>query len=183
MLTALNTEGSKEYGTSKKRQWKCLCDCGNTTVIDAALFGKRISCGCVRAETSRNNSLKSRHLVEKKDTEDRVVGKLMRLYQNNANRTKRDFTLTIEQCQDLFLSSCFYCGSEPFNTLLLNNKKSKFNYSGIDRIDNSRGYVPDNVVSCCKICNRAKHIMDQKTFTDWLIKAGNYQKMKHDNPS
>ncbi len=28
--------------------------------------------------------------------------------------------------------------------------------NGVDRVDSSRGYVKDNVVSCCKHCNLAK---------------------------
>jgi 5-methylcytosine-specific restriction endonuclease McrA len=28
--------------------------------------------------------------------------------------------------------------------------------AGLDRVDNSRGYAPDNVVPCCQECNRIK---------------------------
>jgi hypothetical protein len=39
-------------------------------------------------------------------------------------------------------------------------------YNGIDRIDNARGYERDNIVPCCKFCNRAKSAMPQKEFID-----------------
>ena len=42
--------------------------------------------------------------------------------------------------------SCIYCGA--------NNS----NY-GIDRVDNSKGYIRDNVVPCCIDCNRMKRKM------------------------
>ena len=29
---------------------------------------------------------------------------------------------------------------------------------GLDRLDNSKGYVLDNVVPCCDKCNRLKHM-------------------------
>jgi len=43
---------------------------------------------------------------------------------------------------------CVYC-----NNLLDNN--SLFG-SGLDRIDNLKGYENENVVSCCKTCNMIK---------------------------
>jgi len=29
-------------------------------------------------------------------------------------------------------------------------------YTGIDRVDNSKGYIPTNVVPCCGVCNFMK---------------------------
>ena len=31
------------------------------------------------------------------------------------------------------------------------------NSSGLDRLDSSKGYIKDNVVSCCYKCNRIKN--------------------------
>ena len=31
-----------------------------------------------------------------------------------------------------------------------------FRYNGIDRVDSSKGYLPNNVVACCTTCNRMK---------------------------
>jgi len=45
----------------------------------------------------------------------------------------------------LFNGSCQYCGAAP-NPL-----------NGIDRVDNSKGYKTDNVVSCCTPCNYKKN--------------------------
>jgi 5-methylcytosine-specific restriction endonuclease McrA len=41
-------------------------------------------------------------------------------------------------------------------------------YNGIDRIDNERGYLPDNAVPCCKRCNQAKADMAIDEFKGWL---------------
>ncbi|MCD7751780.1 MAG: hypothetical protein LUI10_08610 [Lachnospiraceae bacterium] len=37
--------------------WKCLCDCGNETIVGQTLLlsGKTKSCGCMRSETARNH--------------------------------------------------------------------------------------------------------------------------------
>lgn len=62
----------------------------------------------------------------------------------------------------LFHSPCFYCGRSDVNQRKY--RGSEFGYSGIDRIDSDRGYVPDNVVACCKPCNYAKNKLSQIDF-------------------
>jgi len=59
--------------------------------------------------------------------------------------------LTFEQFMMFWRKPCFYCGSE-IETI------------GLDRIDNKKGYVLDNVVSCCLWCNNWKGIMSQDDF-------------------
>ena len=59
----------------------------------------------------------------------------------------------------LLYGCCFYCGTIP----KMNNRG--FLYNSIDRVDNSKGYIVGNVVTCCKRCNLAKHIM---CVEDWL---------------
>lgn len=41
--------------------------------------------------------------------------------------------------------SCYYCGSSLGTT-----------GHGLDRIDNDKGYYPDNVIPCCGICNEIR---------------------------
>lgn len=67
--------------------------------------------------------------------------------------------------------NCHYCGKEPSQI-----KKNYYNngdhtYNGIDRIDNSKGYTEDNVVSCCSICNYAKKTATQSSFLEWIKKV------------
>lgn len=52
------------------------------------------------------------------------------------------FELSFEQFAELVNSKCHYCGKEPRN--------------GVDRVDNTRGYVTDNVVPACLPCNVRK---------------------------
>ena len=74
------------------------------------------------------------------------------------------------------MSPCFYCGAEKSNHKVTKNCKEGFDHNGIDRIDSSKGYTPDNVVPCCKICNKAKMDMDQKDFILWIQRAANHTK-------
>ncbi len=65
---------------------------------------------------------------------------------------------------DLMTDVCFYCGDAS-------------TINGIDRVDNSRGYVEDNVVTACKACNRAKHARTREEFETWALRlAANLQR-------
>lgn len=52
-LTVLEYAGKR----SGLHQWRCLCDCGNETVVGQTNLqsGKTKSCGCLQAETARDN--------------------------------------------------------------------------------------------------------------------------------
>lgn len=58
------------------------------------------------------------------------------------------FTLSLYQYKSIISLPCYYC-----NHKLCAPIESG---SGLDRLDSSRGYEPDNVVSCGKICNSIK---------------------------
>ena len=53
-----------------------------------------------------------------------------------------EFTLSKDQFMSIVYTSCSYCGSTE--------------KIGVDRIDNTKGYVNGNVTSCCPVCNRMK---------------------------
>lgn len=60
------TVTSREENKNKRAYWNCLCECGNTTIVE----GKRLrnghtqSCGCIRKETSAKQGLKNKHTEE-----------------------------------------------------------------------------------------------------------------------
>ena len=41
-------------------------------------------------------------------------------------------------------------------------------HSGVDRKNNSLGYLPSNVVACCTVCNHAKRDMTYEEFLSWI---------------
>lgn len=43
----------------------------------------------------------------------------------------------------------------------------KYIYSGIDRVDNNKGYEDNNVVACCWKCNNAKAQQTKDEFLMW----------------
>lgn len=82
-----------------------------------------------------------------------------RTYKYNANLVGREFTLTPEQFIEFLGVSCYYCG-ENLDAIRL------------DRVDNSKGYTRENVVSCCPKCNFAKgHKLSPEQFIELAKKV------------
>jgi len=84
-----------------------------------------------------------------------------------AQRRNLIFALTQEQCEQLLLGNCHYCGV-PSTEFRNRKDRSTAGINGIDRVDNTRGYVVDNVVSCCKTCNYAKGTLTLDEFKSWI---------------
>jgi len=63
----------------------------------------------------------------------------------NARKRKKAWEITIEEYEKL-IDLCFYC-----------QKDVKLEIgTGLDRIDNAKGYLIDNVLSCCGDCNKMR---------------------------
>lgn len=62
-----------------------------------------------------------------------------------AKERELEWTLSLEEYQKLIIQPCHYCND------LLGSKVT--NCSGLDRLDDTKGYEFDNVVSCCRSCN------------------------------
>jgi hypothetical protein len=76
-------------------------------------------------------------------------------YYTKAYKRDYEFTLT----EDFFLrtisSPCYYCGHFKEGEAV-----------GIDRINNSIGYLPENCVPCCEVCNRMKSFYHPAFFVE-----------------
>ena len=100
----------------------------------------------------------------------------------------RGYTWDISKSEFLVfaLGDCHYCGAEPkpvIHTRIKKRKESKkrkahtniarraTGYSGLDRIDNSKGYYADNVVSCCRLCNSGKHEGTMEEYIERCIRV------------
>ncbi len=76
-----------------------------------------------------------------------------------ARKRKKEWGLTHRQAFDLIKSPCHYCGHTP------DWPKER---GGIDRIDNSIGYIFENCAPSCFTCNSAKGIMGKEKFKEWI---------------
>ncbi len=145
---------------SRNHKWITLCDCGNEkkTNTYCLKYNKTMSCGCLQKEMFLKSSVKY--------TNDIALNGLVYEYKLSAKNRNLDFDLTHEYLNSLFSEKCYYCGIEPFCIKKVN--KHSITYNGVDRVDNNKGYVMGNVVTCCKICNVAKHNMTYDSFINWI---------------
>ncbi len=102
---------------------------------------------------------------------DPETATFLRLYQKLVKRHKEksdEEVISFIEFKDLSTSSCHYCGAKPNREIKYRYGDKKIIVNGIDRVDNSRGYETGNVVTCCSICNIAKHDMKHSDFITWL---------------
>jgi hypothetical protein len=133
---------------------KCNCDCGNTTITRVwSLKNKKTqSCGCFNADKQRllGNTAAMNAVYSSRRAD--------------AKRRYLTFSLTKDEFKAMASQLCFYCDAEPANEYGSNMYSENFIYQGIDRIDNSKGYVYSNCRPCCKYCNMAKSNQTEEEF-------------------
>jgi len=155
----------------KKASYKCICICGKIVIRKQSelLKGTAKSCGC------KNNNIK---------TEPGAVGlkRLFGVYRRGAEKRNLEFKLSLEQVKFLTKQSCYYCKAFPNKFISVDTKKNignrsieaiknaEYVYNGIDRKDNNIGYVFDNCLPCCYICNLMKRDMSHDDFLNHVGK-------------
>ena len=157
----------RSYPNNKRTaaMWLCECVCGAKKIIrgQSLRVGHTQSCGCLQKE-----HLKNCHKINFRLASIRAV---ILLYKARAKKRGYEWGLTEEQFKELTQQSCYYCGAKPSNIGKARHNNGEYIYNGLDRIDNNKGYTTDNIVPCCKICNRAKYKMTTKEFKDWIKKS------------
>jgi hypothetical protein len=87
------------------------------------------------------------------------------------------FTLSREEFLQLVQSTCAYCGEVASNFRSSKANPKGIRCNGIDRVDSSGGYTPNNTVPCCKRCNVAKNNMPRDDFLAWIKRVATHQKL------
>ena len=159
-------EAGKTYGfwTVIKRartrngisKWLCRCVCGTerSIQIGALRGGHTKSCGCHNTTS-----------------EERVFYAMRTNYIAGAENRGLSWTISDEEAIRILFSPCYYCGKIPTRTLngySISKRHKNTPVGGIDRIDNTKGYLPGNVRPCCRACNIAKHTMFSEEFKTWV---------------
>ena len=159
--------------------WDCRCECGSHKVVsrNQLMMGKVRSCGCLQEELYA----KMREDCIAKNTKPAGVAAFNAHYNSYLQRSRDKkivFELSQEQFRELSGRPCFYCGSPPELRYVKEYYNGPCVTNGLDRVDNSRGYIADNVVACCAICNKAKRDLPIATFTAWLDRLVAYRGQK-----
>ena len=104
------------------------------------------SCRAVQqaAEARRPPRLRNYQAEAKRNLENNWI-----MFQRSSiEKRNKELSLSKEQYFELIQKPCSYCNY--FNEEEIN---------GIDRVDNTKGYILENCIPCCKHCNRMKHIL------------------------
>jgi hypothetical protein len=146
----------------KAARWICRCECGTEKSVSGTTlrFGESESCGCLHRERLiAANSL---------PPGEANLNDLISNYRAQATNRGYEFSLTDEQCRELFSGDCFYCGVAPVQIHRPGRTRGngKFPYNGIDRVKNEIGYTVENTVSCCGRCNAGKNKMSIDDFIE-----------------
>jgi hypothetical protein len=147
---------------------KCKCGREKTICINNIRCGNSICCGKTPC---------GKKITKERDIE---VGYRCILYVYKKHAKDRGFTfdLDYDYFKKLTKGNCHYCGIEPIQVYQLKNPKTgkirsgvPVIYNGVDRVDSTKGYFNNNVVTCCKICNRAKSNLPLDDFKEWISKV------------
>lgn len=153
--------------------WLCRCKCGKETLTRSSYLksGRKKSCGCIQKDYYRTH---------KKITTYGLT-KLYNEYKVSAKSKNREFNLTKEEFRQLTSKNCFYCNIAPYRKRINIYAKNKitiemgeFIFNGLDRINSSKDYTLDNVLTCCKVCNCAKSNLTTEEFKEWLERIYNH---------
>lgn len=158
-LTVIKFSHKDKHGF---KVWECKCECGTICYRTTNNLNRRPEmgkhCGCKRYEKHPDSPYKS----------------IIRYYKTNAKKRDINFNLSIAEVKSIVTKDCHYCGAKPSNTLRRHNEG--FKYSGIDRVDNKKGYTLDNCIPCCMICNRMKKGIDYETFINQCKRIANHSR-------
>lgn len=161
--------------------YKCSCDCGKETTIRWTSLGKTKSCGCLRIRKMKYAQLIGAN-KRKLDTDQKAFSKILSTYKSGAKRRNFNFELTNVEFKELIESNCHYCNRHPSNTeKTIVNKEYKLYeekvYNGIDRIDSSIGYVKENCVTACYLCNKLKMDLSYSDFLNLVKNIYEFKKL------
>lgn len=155
----------------RRAYWLCQCSCGNEVEVEVCRLKMGLrSCGCLMTEIGiKTTKVLNDAYYQHMESGEADFNRLLNSYKQRAKRKNLDFSLTKDQFKAFTSRDCYYCGSSPTQGLPKNpSPNGAYLHNGIDRVESSNGYSPDNCVSCCKVCNRAKNTMSITDFEKWL---------------
>lgn len=180
-LTLIDIAGYKERGGKrpfKALYYLCECECGNRKEIlwNSLRGGDTKSCGCLQKEICKKNL--TDHTKPKGVA---AFNSTYKGYKLSARNRGLLFELTKEEFREISQQNCYYGGESPSNICKGHILGSDFIYNGIDRIDNTKGYIKGNVVPCCIKCNKIKLDMSLEDFENQITKIYHHYILNKDS--
>ncbi len=162
-LVVIAKAPNSKYGLAR---WYCECDCGGNAIRTGTNLRHAVrkrnsipSCGCAP---------RSGHAPYKRS---------YRSYKDWAHKKKLEFQISFEQFKTLIHLPCHYCKQEPYIEKFAYHRRrySKGDdesavFHGIDKVNPAKGYINNNIVTCCVYCNRAKSDLTIEEFKQHIIR-------------
>lgn len=157
VLTCVEDLGNILKGDRKIHLLKVKCSkCNKYSVVRS----DRIMSSTYHPKSCSNCiSILQKEIADSKYLETRHFRNRLNSIKGGARERGLEFNLTEKEVADILLQDCYYCG-DPIA-------------DGIDRISSSIGYIPSNVVPCCKVCNIMKNKFSLELFLDKVNKIHN----------
>lgn len=138
------------YGKKNRRRYICSCDCGGETIVihDNITCGMVKSCGCLRRQSPPNKTHgKKNHPLYGawQNMKNRCYNKNVPAYVNYGKRgidVCKEWVDDFKSYYDWAMANCWEYGLE------------------IDRIDNDKGYSPDN----CRVVARDVNLSNKGVY-------------------
>lgn len=162
---------SKSTKTDSYVDVGCRCGVKSVCMASSLIKGRSRGCrSCARKRIRTDDQLKITSIND-----------IYRDYKDSARIRGYEFKLSIEEFREFIFKNCFYCNSIPAN--IKKNKHTITMYNGIDRLDNNIGYLRDNCLTCCSICNTMKLDYPATDFLEHMKKIFKFHKFnKVNNP-
>jgi hypothetical protein len=181
--------------TKGKHFWKLRCFCGLIREVQENLLPSKVINYCRHKNPGPVEAPRSANRQKRRYTKpsrvpkvyievpkpffevvarDRSLKTLFRGYKASAKSRNLDWGLTYERFVELVSSPCHYSGVPPRGLI-----RQRFHWNGIDRVDSSKGYLPNNVVPCSSFANYAKKDSSYETFIEWLDQVANYRSIEN----
>lgn len=166
MITTLHYKIGQRIGDfaitsydDKKSLYTLKCKCGKTSTGGSDLITTKLANILTEGFTACESCVYNYRLKYKKDYESNskkwTFKDVHREYVKKSKARNIEFSLSLEDTYLMFSQPCYYCNRPPSN-VRTRTSGVKVTYQGLDRIDNEKGYIKDNVVPCCKHCNAFK---------------------------
>lgn len=160
-------------GDHKTRRgcWLCRCTCG----IERPVVGSSL-----RNHTSRSCGCLQRGYYKRLPDGEAARHMLFISRRKKAHRRKLEWGLSEAEFSLLVKQNCHYCDAPPTSEFYYQpggkyKAGTPYFWNGLDRMDSSRGYTSENVVSCCSTCNKAKLAMPRARFLEWIDRVYRFQ--------
>ena len=161
----------------KAGHWLARCICGHEKLVEGYTLVTGKSTKCLVCG-NRERAKKIRKFGD-------IVAARQAWSKHRQSARERNLTTTVsfDEFYEISKMPCWYCGDTPISGYWENSSYKRewhepFISNGIDRVDNSKGYIKGNIMPCCIRCNRAKNDM---TIEEWKIKINKWSEWASTN--